>query len=196
MKLVISLSLLALIVTIGCTRSHLPDERYSREDPRWKDYELEYGGFIGVRPDIFTWMNAGSQLLVLRATVLKYYNVKCDNRICNPIYLNELVRECVVSEGAFGCDQLDVMKEAVQYFKPQDIKWDVVNQYLDVDSFIYFVSHPVKDNVIGFIYEMDMNAKTFKYYDDLGNLGDAKFDDVEYIHIFTINVSSALKFLE
>jgi hypothetical protein len=196
MKLAIILSL-ALTITIGCTKSHLPDERYSREDPRWKDYQLQSGGIFGQRPDICNIGNSIPQRMVLVTTVLKYYNITCDNRLCNPIYFNEIVYECVISGKTSECDQVDVLKDAVTYYKPEDIQWEVVNKYLDVDSIIYFITHPVKDNVIGNIYEMDLNAKTFKYYDDLGNLGDAKFDDVVYVDIFTVNVSgSTLKFLE
>jgi hypothetical protein len=195
-----SITLLLIILSMVITRSHLPDVRYSRLDDRWKNDQL-VGKTIGDRPNIFTTSdfscNSGSHLSIV-SSVLFAYGIQCDvddvPADCTPPKLWEMVVKYVFASADFR----KILKVLGVYDPAgDDFEWEDINRYLSLDTAITFVTQPIKNNVMGAIYEVDMNTKTFKFFDDLGVLGEGKFEDVASIEVFFFDLSGkSLKFLE
>jgi hypothetical protein len=88
------------------------------------------------------------------------------------------------------------IRDYIVLHSADEIVWETINGYLlNEDSALFFITKPVQGNIVGHIYDIDMNAKTFKYYDDLGQTGTANFGDVDWMEICLFNLSG-LKFLE
>jgi hypothetical protein len=198
----ITLLLTLLSMVTSNPNSHLPDVRFSRLDDRWKNFILIDTETIGDRPDIFYSSDiflqcAGSQLTII-STILSGYGIQCDvdSRMvdCTPPKLWEMGVEYVFDRGGY----MNILK-VKNYFELSGwwISWEVINYYLGYDSAVTFVTLPIKNNIMGAIYEVDMNARTFKFFDDLGALGEGKFEDVASVEIIYFDLSSkSLKFLE
>jgi hypothetical protein len=187
---------LLILIFLNIVSSNIPNPIYSRLDARWKDYKLADGSTIGYRPEIIDYDDVGyGSTITLTATVLDSYKISCDGNECDPLSLYKLY-----AKYEFNQDDIDKalhIKDHVTYDSPDEIKWDEVNDHVNnADCGVLFYTKPVKDNVIGMIYEIDMNEKTFKYYDDLGKTNDGgKFDDVVYIDITIFDLSGSLRFL-
>jgi hypothetical protein len=176
--------LLLSLILLTTSKPHLPDHRYTRIDSQWKDYKISGDQTIGFRPDtIDDASSAVGSTLTLQSTEFLYYGIKCEDKDCTPVTLYELIQKYINTDP----DQIGKilkLKEVIDYDLPEGSQWRDINKYMNTyPSSVSFITKPVKNNIIGNIYELDLTNKTFKYYDDLGQLGEGKFDDVYYLTV-------------
>jgi hypothetical protein len=192
-KASIFITLLTLLPVI-ISKPHLPTLLYSRTDNRWKDYQLFDGSTIGQRADVIDPTNCFGSRATLDATVTLDYKIPCDGQDCTPVTLYEFVQKHM-NDPIDIFEKLFKIKGYIVLHSADDIVWETVNGYLNEDSALFFITKPVQGNAVGHIYDIDLNAKSFKYYDDLGQTGTANFGDVAWMEVILFNLSG-LKFLE
>jgi hypothetical protein len=177
----------SLVYYISCS-NHLPNDMYSRLDPRWKDFMLFTNHTIGYRPDIIVDGNAVGSLYTLVAEVLNFYNITIEGDIATPINLNNLIQKYYLTDPLKIIALLKISSQRV-YQTSDEIEWDFIYDLMNTNSSIYFITQPEVNNTAGMVYEVNFEEEKFKYYDDLGNLGVANFSDVVYMQTQTYNLS-------
>jgi hypothetical protein len=184
---------------------NIPTTIYNRTDPQWaNDTIYSNGQLISYRPDIIEPATAKGTQITLFATTLKDLGVKCQGNDCTPGTLNALYTYNLLNPGKIEVFDELKLREFHQIHAKDGINWYQIYFWHLLDSEVFFITHPhetngKKTNFAGSIYEMHIDYKLIKYYDDFGNFGEINFDQVAYIELTRFENSLSkmkMKFLE
>jgi hypothetical protein len=196
-----SILLILCLFNISLAIDNPPSIIFSRLNPLWTDEVVFTNKTIGYRPDVLDLNNSLGVQIVLLATSFRQYNIKCDGIDCNPTTLVSFIQNCALKH----CDFNKVMKiKGAMIYHKSYMNWPEVHKFSLVKTQLFFITE-VKSgcgsaggdcNYAGNLYEVDLDKKVVKYYDDLGAFGEFGFDDIDIIGVTLYDLTDEFKFLE
>jgi hypothetical protein len=196
LSLFIILSLTAFIVT-----KDIPSVIYQRDDDRWSSKEiLPTNCTIIERPQNVDEFNGKGTKITLLSTALTQLKIKWDNKELDPGCLTDLYNYNLQNPGKVDVNDVLQIRDYLEVHAKDGINWYQIYWWVLLDSEVFFYTHAETDgttpNIAGSIYEMHIDYRFIKYYDDLGNFGEVGFDQVEYISLTRFETHRTPSFLK